>query len=56
MIKSKIFLMIVGVLVLLMGLLALADVSASFAEPSWHAILKILIGLAALVVAYMDKE
>lgn len=56
MIKSKTFLMIVGVLVLLMGLLGVADVSESFVEPLWHAVLKILIGLAALVVAYMDKE
>lgn len=55
MVKSKVVLMIVGILVLLMGILGLADVSASFAEPSWHAILKILLGLVALVVGYMDK-
>lgn len=53
--KSKPVLIIVGIIVLLMGILGLANVSASFSEPSWHAILKILVGLIALVVAYMDK-
>ena len=56
MIKSKMFLYIVGILVLLMGLLALVDISAGFTEPMWHALLKVLVGLAALGVAYMDKE
>jgi len=53
--KSKPILIIVGIIVLLMGILGIANVSASFSEPSWHAILKILVGLIALVVAYMDK-
>jgi uncharacterized membrane protein HdeD (DUF308 family) len=56
MMKSKTVLMIVGVIVLLMGILALADVSASFSEPSWHAVLKVLVGLVAIVLGYMDKE
>jgi uncharacterized membrane protein HdeD (DUF308 family) len=55
MVQSKVILMIVGILVLLMGILGLVDVSTSFTEPSWHAILKILVGLIALVMGYMDK-
>jgi uncharacterized membrane protein len=56
MVKSRIVLMIVGLIVLIMGLLALADISESFGEPTWHAVLKVLVGLAALILAYMDKE
>lgn len=55
-IKSKTFLMIVGILVLLMGILGAVPGLDYAKEPMWHAIIKILIGLAALVVAYMDKS
>jgi len=54
-IKSKIVLMIVGIIIILMGILGLLDIGMG-TEPSWHAILKIIIGLVALVVAYMDKD
>jgi hypothetical protein len=54
-IKSKIFLMVVGILIILMGILGLLDIGMG-TEPSWHAILKIIVGLAALVVAYMDRD
>jgi uncharacterized membrane protein HdeD (DUF308 family) len=53
--RSRMVLMIVGVLVLLMGILgAIPDLDYA-SEPMWHAILKIIIGLVALAVAYMDK-
>ena len=47
--------MIVGILVLLMGILGAIPSLEYATEPLWHAILKILLGLIALVVAYMDR-
>lgn len=55
MIKSKPVLMVVGILVILMGILGLIPSLRLMTEPAWHAILKILIGLVAVVVSYMDK-
>ena len=56
--KSRTLLMIVGIIVILMGILGiLPDTTLAIgSEPAWHAGLKILIGLVALVVAYTDKE
>jgi uncharacterized membrane protein HdeD (DUF308 family) len=54
MVKSKIVLMIVGIIVLLMGILGLLDLGYA-TEPSWHAALKILVGLVAILFGYMDK-
>ena len=48
--------MIVGFIVLIMGILgAIPDLEIG-TEPIWHAILKIIIGLVAIVLAYMNKE
>jgi hypothetical protein len=55
MVKSRIVLMVLSIIVLLMGIMALVDISASFSEPSWHAVLKIVVALIALVLGYMDK-
>jgi hypothetical protein len=52
--RSRMVLMIVGVLILLMGILGVLDLDYA-TEPMWHAILKIIVGLVALAVAYMDK-
>jgi hypothetical protein len=49
-------LIIVGLIVLVMGVAGLPGVSDMGTEPDWHAVLKILIGIAALVVAYMEKN
>lgn len=54
MIKSKIVLMVLGIIIILMGILGLLDIGMA-TEPSWHAVLKIIIGLIALVLGYMDK-
>jgi uncharacterized membrane protein len=55
--KSKTVLMVVGILVLLMGILALPQLELDYAdEPTWHAVLKILVGLVALYIGYTDKE
>lgn len=56
MVRSKIVLMVLSIIVLIMGILALIDVGGkSFVEPSWHAILKIIVALIALIFGYMDK-
>ena len=48
--------MIVGFIILIMGILgAIPDIDMG-SEPLWHAILKIIIGLIAIVLAYMNKE
>ncbi|MBU7014926.1 MAG: hypothetical protein HXS52_11950 [Theionarchaea archaeon] len=54
MVKSKTILIIVGIIVLLMGILGLLDLDYA-TEPSWHAVLKIIVGLVAVVFGYMDK-
>ena len=48
--------MIVGVIVLIMGILgAIPDLEIG-TEPIWHAVLKIIIGLVAIVLAYINKD
>jgi uncharacterized membrane protein len=54
MVKSKMVLMIVGIIILLMGILGLLDLDYA-TEPSWHAALKIIVGLVAIAFGYMDK-
>ncbi len=49
-------LMIVSVLVLLMGVLALLPSLEMATEPMWHAVVKIIVGIAGLAVAMMDKK
>jgi uncharacterized membrane protein HdeD (DUF308 family) len=53
--KSKTVLIIVGIIVLLMGILGLVPSIEMGSEPGWHAILKVLVGLVAIGVGYMDK-
>jgi len=56
MIKNRIILMIVGFIVLIMGILgAIPDLEIG-TEPIWHAILKIIIGLVAIILAYINKD
>jgi len=52
---SKTTLMIVGLLVLVMGILALIPSANWTADPVWYAIVKIIIGLVSLGVAAADK-
>lgn len=53
--KSKMVLMVVGLIILLMGILGLVPDLAIGTEPMWHAALKVVIGLVAIVLAWMDK-
>ena len=58
---SKTFLMVLGVLVVLMGLWGLGvyldwlPAVSAVVDPWWHAALKVVVGAAAIYVAYTDK-
>ena len=39
-----------------MGIAGLPGVSDIGTEPDWHTILKIVVGLVAVAVAFIDKE
>jgi hypothetical protein len=53
---AKWTLIIVGILVLIMGIAGWPGVSEMATEPDWHAILKIIVGLVAIVVGFMEKK
>lgn len=53
---TKWTLIIVGIIVLAMGIAGLPGVSDMGTEPEWHAVLKIIIGLVAIVVPFLDKH
>ena len=53
---SKWTLIIVGIILLVMGIAGLPGVSDMGTEPEWHAVLKIIIGIVAVIVALMDKQ
>jgi hypothetical protein len=46
----------VGVIILVMGIAGLPGVSDIGTEPDWHAILKIIIGVVAIAVPFLDKQ
>jgi hypothetical protein len=52
----KITLIVVGALLLIMGIAGLPGISDIGTEPDWHAILKIIIGIVAVVIVLMDKK
>jgi uncharacterized membrane protein len=52
----KLTLIIVGLIVLVMGIAGLPGISDMGTEPDWHAALKIVIGIVAVVVALMEKK
>ncbi len=57
MMKSKNVLMALGAVVAVMGLLAAFNVLSSLGtEPVWHSWAKVVVGVAAVYVAYSDKE
>lgn len=53
---TKMTLVIVGIILLVMGIAGLPGVSDMGTEPDWHAVLKIVIGIVAVVIALMEKE
>lgn len=54
--SSKWVLIVVGVLVLLMGVMAMVPSLEIGTEPMWHAIVKVIVGIIAIAVGFMDKE
>jgi hypothetical protein len=52
---SKTVLMLVGVVLILMGSAGLVPSWTLATEPGWHAVVKVVIGLVAVVVAMTDK-
>ena len=53
---SRVVLGIVGVLVALMGVAALIPSWTLATEPAWHAWIKIIIGVIALIIAISDSK
>ena len=53
---TKLTLIIVGALTLVMGIAGLLGVSDMGTELEWHAVLKIVIGIVAIIIALMDKS
>jgi hypothetical protein len=52
----KLTLIIVGIILLVMGIAGLPGISDMATEPDWHAILKIIIGIVAVLIALMEKK
>lgn len=53
---AKWTLIIVGILVLIMGIAGLLPDVTMGTEPEWHAALKIIIGLVAIAIGFMEKK
>jgi len=53
---TKLTLIVVGILLLVMGIAGLPGISDMGTEPDWHAILKIVIGIVAVLIALMEKK
>lgn len=54
---TKITLIAVGLIILLMGIWgAVAPGWQGVQDPMWHAVLKIIVGLVAIIVGFMDKK
>jgi len=53
---AKWTLIIVGLIVLVMGIWGLVGTYAGVTDPQWHAALKIVVGLVALAVGFMEKK
>jgi len=55
---SKTFLVILGVVIILMGIWALIPAwrISDVVDPSWHAIVKIIVGLIAVYVGATDSS
>ena len=53
---TKWTLIVVGLIILIMGVWGLAGTYAGVTDPQWHAALKIIVGLVAIAVGWMDKK
>ena len=53
---TKWTLVIVGLILVIMGVAGLPGVSTMGSEPDWHAVLKIVIGVVAIVIPFLEKK
>ena len=53
---SRIALIIAGILFLIMGVLGAIPSIGIGTEPIWHAIVKIVVGIVAIVIGIIDKK
>ncbi|MEA2016024.1 MAG: hypothetical protein U9O59_04905 [Actinomycetota bacterium] len=53
---AKVSLIIVGILVLVMGVMAVIPALSIGAEPMWHAIVKMVVGVAAVIIGIVAKK
>ena len=53
---AKWTLIVVGLIVLLMGVWGLVGTYAGVVDPQWHAVLKIIVGVVAVAVGFMEKK
>lgn len=52
---SKTFLIVLGVLILIMGIMGLTVEITGVKDPVWHAVAKIVVGLIAIAIGVADK-
>ncbi len=52
---SKVSLVIVGIILVIMGVMALIPSLAIGSEPMWHAVAKVVIGIIAVIIPFTDK-
>jgi len=53
---ARVSLIIVGILILVMGIMAVIPALAIGTEPMWHAIIKMVIGVVAVIIGIMAKK
>ncbi len=53
---SKVTLIIVGILVLAMGIMGAVPALSIGSEPLWHAILKMAVGVIAIIIGIAAKK
>lgn len=53
---TKWTLVIVGLILIIMGVAGLPGVSDMGTEPDWHAVVKIIIGIVAVIIPLIDKS
>lgn len=53
---SKVTLIILGLVIVVMGVLALIPSIDLADEPTWHSIVKVVVGALAVIIAIADRK
>ena len=53
---TKITCIVLGLIVALMGVAGLIPSFELATEPTWHAVVKIIVGVVAIVIPFFDKK